>query len=152
MLIKSYNTFVNDCNCCSHVNRNRHNVETRMSVTDGQIVSASCSWCGKSVEVPREQVLHGTKLVIGILSDADYLEQLFLFEGQIYYGLPLGEKRLVSKFKVVEYRGCDISYVDFEGTYDECLQHVNSVAEDCSGIFVSREDDCEFTYKIEPVE
>ncbi len=95
MLIKSYNAFVNDCNCCSYVNRNRHNVETRMSVTDGQIVSASCSWCGKDVEISKEDILQHGKLNIVILTD-DNKEQDFLFEGKVYRGYPLGDKSLQS--------------------------------------------------------
>ena len=70
-MIKTYNAFVGDCDCCQQVNRNRHNVETRLSITDGQITSASCSWCGKDVEVPREKLFEGTRLIIGIFG-ADY--------------------------------------------------------------------------------
>ena len=97
MLIKSYNAFVNDCNCCSYVNRNRHNVETRMSVTDGQIVSASCSWCGKDVEVPREKLFEGTRLAIVILNDDHDAKETYLFEGNEYYGYPMGVKVLDGK-------------------------------------------------------
>ena len=152
MLIKTYNAFAGDADCCHHVNRNRHNVEIQMSVTEGMITSTSCSWCGRDVEVAREELFQGTTLIIGILNDADYKEQLFLFEGQIYYGYPLGDKRKVTKFKVVEHRGCDISYVDFEGSYEDCESHINRVAYLVQDKFMSREDDCEFTYAIEPVE
>ena len=101
-MIKTYNAFVGDCDCCQHVNRNRHNVETRLSITDGQITSASCSWCGKDVEVPREKLFdrerlfQGTRLIIASLSDDCDKEQDFLFEGNVYRGYPLGDKSLQS--------------------------------------------------------
>lgn len=93
----NYNAFVNDCDCCGHVNTNRHNVETRMSIVNGEIASASCSWCGKSVAVPREKLFEGTRLVIGILSDDHDNNETYLFEGNEYYGYPMGVKRLNDK-------------------------------------------------------
>lgn len=98
-MVKTYNAFINDCDCCSHVNRNRHNVDLRLSITEGQITSASCSWCGLGVEIDREKLFQGTTLVIGIFS-ADYNyneEQDFLFEGEVYHGYPMGDKHLVCK-------------------------------------------------------
>ena len=92
-MIKTYNAFVGDCDCCQQVNRNRHNVETRLSVTDGEITSASCSWCGKNVVVPREVLFEGTRLNIVICHD-NTQEETFLFEGNEYYGYPMGVKSL----------------------------------------------------------
>ena len=93
-MIKTYNAFVGDCDCCQHVNRNRHNVETRLSITEGQITSASCSWCGNDVEVPREKLFEGTRLAIVILNDDYDTKETFLFEGNEYYGYPMGVKSL----------------------------------------------------------
>ena len=92
-MIKTYNAFVNDCDCCSHVNRNRHNVEVRMSIVEGEITSSTCSWCGKNVVVPREVLFEGTRLNIVICHD-NTQEETFLFEGNEYYGYPMGVKSL----------------------------------------------------------
>ena len=93
-MIKTYNAFLSECDCCTHVNRNRHNVETRMSIKDGQIVYASCSWCGKDVEVPREELFEGTRLNICICSEDYDTKESYLFEGKEYYGYPMGVKSL----------------------------------------------------------
>ena len=96
-MIKTYNAFINDCDCCSHVNTNRHNVETRLSIVDGEIASASCSWCGRNVEVPREKLFEGTRLVIGIFGSDYDAKETYLFEGNEYYGYPMGVKVLDGK-------------------------------------------------------
>lgn len=93
----NYTAFVNDCDCCSQVNRNRHNVETRLSIVDGKIASASCSWCGRNVTVPREKLFEGTRLVIGIFGSDYDAKETYLFEGNEYYGYPMGVKCLNNK-------------------------------------------------------
>ena len=93
-MIKTYNAFINDCDCCSHVNRNRHNVEVRMSIVEGEITSSTCGWCGKDVVVPREVLFDGTRLSICVCSEDYDAKESYLFEGNEYYGYPMGVKSL----------------------------------------------------------
>ena len=91
----TYNAIAGDADCCCHVNRNRHNVQVNVHVVDGEIASASCSWCGKEVEVDRENLFQNDKFILAIMSDDYNKVESFLFEGKEYRGYPMGDKSLV---------------------------------------------------------
>lgn len=90
---RDYQFFIAECDCCTHVNRNRHNVETIGGVKEGKVVGALCSWCGKPVEVG-SLVIDG-ELAIGVIVPEGCEEEvaLFLYEGETYIGYPQGVKR-----------------------------------------------------------
>ena len=90
---RDYMFFLGECNCCTHVNRNRYSVDTIGGVKEGKIIDARCGWCGKSVEVD-SPVIDG-ELNIGVIVPEECEEEVaaFLYEGETYIGYPQGVKR-----------------------------------------------------------
>ena len=85
------------CECCSHVNRGEYKIETLGVIRDGEILAARCSLCGGGVKVTSEDIASNGKLNIGIVINDEESDKVaeFVFEGNIYRGYPMGEKRRV---------------------------------------------------------
>lgn len=92
-VLSNYSFFINDVDCCSHVNRSRYPIELRGEVIGGKVRSSRCSWCGKHVDMP--EVVKEDELYLCIVSSKTEEKGLFLFEDKIYLGYQGGQKRKV---------------------------------------------------------